>query len=66
MGYLKNQKCIYNDEIALNLSLKLTPNIGGLAQSNFAVTIVSSFMYRPCTAEGQKDFEFKVGSNIAL
>ena len=66
LGYLKNQKCIYNDEIALNLSLKLTPNIGGLAQSNFAVTIVSSFMYRPCPAEGQKDFEFKVGSNIAL
>lgn len=66
LGYLKNQKCIYNDEIALNLSFKLTPNIGGLAQSNFAVTIVSSFMYRPCPAEEEKDFEFKVGSNIAF
>ncbi len=66
LEYLKNEKCIYNDEIALNLSFKLTPNIGGLAQSNFAVTVVSSFMYRPCPAPEQKNFEFKVGSSIAL
>ena len=66
LDYLKNQKCIYNDEIALNLSFKLTPNIGGLAQSNFAVTLVSSFMFRPCPAEKQSRFDFKVGSSVAL
>lgn len=66
LEYLKNQKCIYNDEITLNLSFKLTPNIGGLAQSNFAVTLVSSFMFRPCPAEKQSRFDFKVGSSVAL
>ena len=66
VDYLKNQKCIYNDEIALNLSLKLTPNIGGLAQSTFGVTVVSSFIYRPFPAEGEKQFDFNVGSNLAF
>ena len=66
LEYLKNEKCIYNDEIALNLSFKLTPNIGGLAQSNFAVTIVSSFIFRPCSAEKQGRFDCKVGTSLAF
>lgn len=66
LDYLKNQKCIYNDEIALNISSKLTPNIGGLAQSNFAVTIVSSFIFRPCPAEKQGRFDCKVGTSLAF
>ena len=63
---LNKHKCIYNDEISLNLSLKLTPNIGGSANSSIAVTVVSSFMYRPNPAKDQKRFDFNVGSNLAF
>lgn len=65
-SHIKDGSADYRDELALTLNLDLTPNIGGLARSDFKMGLCWNFAYRFNPGENQKQFAVSPGLDMAL